>query len=109
MLQEMPHSKVQEPPVGISQYVVRLKKHWEMVKQHVKESARLYQLRMRQRHRNKNNTLRKFEVGDEVTYFKPDPLKRLAKITQKQQLILHSWLTPSVKEYKCKSKLTHRI
>ena len=27
VLQEMPHSKVQEPPVRISQYVVRLKKH----------------------------------------------------------------------------------
>ena len=27
VLQELPHSKVQEPPVGIGQYVVRLKKH----------------------------------------------------------------------------------
>ena len=51
----------------------------------MQESARLYHLRMSQRHRNRNNTLRKFEVGDEVTYFKPDPMKRLAKIKQKQQ------------------------
>ena len=58
---------------------------WKMIKHHVQESARLYQLRMRQRHRNRNNPLRKFEVGEEVTYFKPDPLKRMAKIKQKQQ------------------------
>ena len=83
VLQALPQGKV-EPPVGMSQYVKRLHKHWELIKQHVKESAQLYQQRMRQRHRNKENPLRSFTVGDEVTYFKPDGSKRIAKITQKQ-------------------------
>jgi hypothetical protein len=83
VLQELPKSKKPsvEPPVGMSQYVKRLKEHWKMMRHHVQESARLYQLRTRQRHRNKDNPLREFEVGDEVTYFKPDPMKRVAKIT----------------------------
>ena len=47
--------------------------------------------------------MRKFEVGDEVTYFKPDPMKRLSKIKQKQQgpyrvVIVH----PSGVEYTVK-------
>ena len=87
VLQELPKSKKPsvEPSIGMSQYVKRLKEHWKMMRHHVQESARLYQLRTRQRHRTKDNPLREFEVGDEVTYFKPDPMKRVAKITQKQQ------------------------
>ena len=85
ILQSLPRVSV-EPPTNVSRYVQRLKRHWEIVKEHVQTSTRMYQQRMRERRdKNKGNPLRKFGVGDEVTYYKPSKSKKLAKIQAKRR------------------------